>query len=78
MLKARLVSNWRNSWKWFSIHCFTLTGIINATWLEIPPDMKSALPGKYLVISTIVLAALGILGRITHQESAVVSTPNNG
>lgn len=66
--KFGLVDNWKEAKGWFSIHCFTVIGAINGAWFSIPSDMKAYIPPKYLALCSGILAALGIIARLTRQD----------
>ncbi|WP_416414155.1 hypothetical protein [Pantoea sp. App145] len=44
----RLVDDWKRCWRWFSIHCLTLAGVIPVTWVSLPDDLKSHIPAEYM------------------------------
>jgi hypothetical protein len=42
---------------------------IQATWLNVPEDLKSSLPECLITIVTIVFLVLGFVGRLVHQDT---------
>jgi hypothetical protein len=64
---VKFVSDWRKAWRWFSVQMFALQGIVAASWLSVPDDMRAAVPSEWLAIAAVVLTALGILGRLVKQ-----------
>lgn len=66
-MKMKLVDNWRNSWKWFSMQCMAAAGTIQATWMAIPDDMKAAVPAQWVSYATLAILALGGIGRLVSQ-----------
>lgn len=65
--KIRIVHNWRNCYKWVSLHCMTFAGSISGTWLLIPDDLRQSIPQKWLAGITIALMILGVVGRFVNQ-----------
>jgi RsiW-degrading membrane proteinase PrsW (M82 family) len=66
--KPKLVDNWKQAWKWFSVHCMTIAGAIHGAWLVLPDDMKASLPIKYVAALTVTLMLCGVAGRLVDQE----------
>lgn len=63
-----IVSNWQNSWKWFSNIAFALIVAVQAFYDALPPEVLTALPADTQQTITAVLAVLGILGRFINQS----------
>lgn len=63
-----IVSNWKNSWKWFSNIAFALIVAVQAFYDALPPEFLTALPPDTQQALTAVLAILGILGRFINQS----------
>lgn len=66
--KGMIVSNWQNSWKWFSNIAFALIVAVQAFYDALPPEVLTALPADTQQTITAVLAILGILGRFINQS----------
>lgn len=63
----KLVKNARNAWTWFSVQADVLAIAGASAWLAVPDDMRAAVPAKWLAVGAIVLAVLGIIGRLVDQ-----------
>lgn len=63
-----IVSNWQNSWKWFSNIAFALIVAVQAFYDALSPEVLTALPADTQQTITAVLAILGILGRFINQS----------
>lgn len=63
----RLVKDWRECAKWFSMQAMFIAGAAQTTWLNLPQDMKDSIPVKWLSVITVALMVLGIIGRIIDQ-----------
>jgi len=46
----------------------TISGAIPAAWLSVPDDMRSAVPSEWMAVGAVVIAALGIIGRLVDQK----------
>ncbi|MBZ7124641.1 DUF7940 domain-containing protein [Klebsiella grimontii] len=64
----KLVEDWKNAWRWFSMHALVLAGIIPTVWAELPPDLKSSIPPGTMGAITAVIAVCGIVGRLVSQS----------
>lgn len=72
--------NWRQAWRWLSIHAMTLGLAVSAAWVAIPDDLRASVPGWSAASLTGVLMVLGILGRLVKQsdKSATDDTDEAG
>jgi hypothetical protein len=66
-MKLKLIENWRNAWKWFSIHAMVCAAAIQGAWLQVSDDMKAHIPSYLISGLTIALLILGIVGRVIKQ-----------
>ncbi|HCQ8124604.1 TPA: hypothetical protein OL914_000041 [Klebsiella quasipneumoniae subsp. similipneumoniae] len=64
----KLVDDWKNAWRWFSMHALVLAGVIPTVWAELPPDLKTAIPPGAMGAITAVIAACGVVGRLVNQS----------
>ena len=65
--KPDLVENASSAWKWLSVQAMALTGVVQATWLAMPEDMKASIPANWVQYLTLALLVLGIVGRMVKQ-----------
>ena len=63
----KLIDNWKDAWKWLSVHCMVLAGSIQGAWLYIPDDMRQSIPSKLVTGLTIGLLMLGVIARLIKQ-----------
>lgn len=68
-MRLKLIANWRDAWRWFSIHCAVLAGIVQTAWAALPDDMRQSIPPHLVTRITLVLLALLIFGRLTTIET---------
>lgn len=66
----KLVEKWYDCWKWFSVHALVLQGIFIAFWAKLTPDQISSLPQHTEIYVTVLIALLGLVGRLVKQEPA--------
>jgi hypothetical protein len=64
-----MISNWKSAWRWFSVQAMALQGAAASAWLMVPDDMRAAVPPDMLATGAVVLAVLGIMGRLVDQGS---------
>lgn len=63
----RLVENWKQCWKWFSIHALVISGAIPSTWVWLPPELKASIPPSLMGAITAVIAICGVAARVIDQ-----------
>jgi len=66
----KLIPNWRQAWRMFSVQAMTLAGAMQAAWVAIPPDLKGRVPEGLVDGMTVAILALGIVGRLVDQGTA--------
>lgn len=66
--KMKLVPDWRNAFRWISMQCFVLTGILQTAWQTLPADMKISIPPPYIFYLTMALLFTGAVGRLIDQN----------
>lgn len=65
----RLVDNWRQAWKWYSVHIMIAIVALPEIWGYFPPEWKESLPPNFLAIAMSVLGGSAIVARVFSQES---------
>lgn len=63
----KLIDDWKNAWRWASINCMALAASVQGAWMYIPDDLRDNVPHHLASAITLVLLALGIIGRITQK-----------
>lgn len=80
----RLVSDWKDAWKWLSTH-LTLAGVamegyvqaLTTQWDKIPDSVRELLPGALASKISMVLVFAGLLGSVIEQaRKSDASTPS--
>jgi hypothetical protein len=44
-----------------------MQGVIGASWLVVPDDMRSAVPAEWLAVAAVAMTVIGIVGRLVDQ-----------
>lgn len=66
----KLVENWRDGWKWLSMHCMIIAGALQGAWVYVPDDMKQMVPRHLVSVLTMILLGLGVVGRLVKQDTS--------
>lgn len=65
----RLISNWREAWKWHSVHGLVLLTAIPTIWHELPYEIKDMIPDNWVGYISIAVGLITLLGRLRDQGS---------
>lgn len=66
--KLKLVEDWRNAWKWFSVQAMGFSVVLLGAWEVLPGDLKATLPEDLVRLLAIGLLTMGIAGRVVDQK----------
>jgi hypothetical protein len=66
----RLVPDWREAWKWFSMQFAALIIALPVAWMAVPEEVKAYLPDKWKPWIMVALGVCVFLGRIIDQKKA--------
>jgi hypothetical protein len=67
-MKPTLIPDWRDAWKWLSVHALIVTGALPAVWESLPHDWREAIPATWLAVVTVITAVVGVYGRLLDQR----------
>lgn len=67
----KLVSDWKSSWRWFSVFVPTINVAFIATWATLPARFQDAIPEQWVVGAAVMLIVLGVVGRLIDQDGVV-------
>lgn len=67
-LKARLVDDWRQAWKWWSVRVSAFGIALSGAWVALPADTRALIPGAQWI--GLALFALTIAARLIDQPGA--------
>ena len=66
----KIVSDWKQAWKWFSVQAFVVIALLPMVWAELPQDVKAMLPPEWRPWVFSIIALAGVLGRVKDQPDA--------
>ena len=64
----RLVPDWREAWKWFSVQAMAILAALPVVWMSLPADLKAHVPNEWGLVIFIIVAIGGIGGRVIDQK----------
>lgn len=65
----KLVDDWRRAKRWFSVRAMSVAGVIQLTYLSLPPALQEKMPANWVMAITAILMILGIAGRLLDQAA---------
>ena len=66
----KLITEWRQAWRWFSMQAMVAVAAIQGGWAAMPDDLKAHCPAGLITALSICLLLLGIGGRLVKQNRA--------
>ena len=66
----KLVSDWRQSLRWFSVQAMALQGATAAAWLALPAEWRETFPAEWMTACAVLLMALDIARDMARQMIA--------
>lgn len=64
----KLVENWKQAWKWFSVQALALVALLPVVWPTLPPTVHAWVPEEWRPWIIVALAVGGIAGRLIDQQ----------
>ncbi len=64
----KLVADWKQCLRWFSVQVPAINTALILTWAQIPQKFQDAYPVKWLLATVIFLLVLGVYGRLVDQS----------
>lgn len=64
----RLVPDWREAWRWFSVQALGIVMALPIVWAGLPSDIKAWVPASWHVWVLVAIGAAGIVGRLVDQK----------
>ena len=62
----KFVDDWKQAYKWFSVHIATLMALLNAAQASVPHIQGFLTPGQ-LAVTNAILGVMVIWGRLVQQ-----------
>lgn len=66
----RLVDDWKQAYKWFSVQAPAVGIALVTTWASIPDDLKMHVPGWLTKAVLYGVFGFGLIGRLVNQGGA--------
>lgn len=67
----KLVSDWRDTWRYYSTQALIALAIFPVLWSELPPDVQDMLPAEWRPWLLSAMAVAGAASRMVKQRDAV-------
>ena len=64
----KLISNWKNIWKWYSTHAVVIYTALVSYYAQMPATEKASLPLWVIYLIQAVIVVSFIVGRLIKQE----------
>lgn len=64
----KMVENWRQAARWFSVQAFAVIAMLPVIWPAIPADLKEYIPPEWGLYIFTIVAIGGIVGRLIGQS----------
>jgi hypothetical protein len=64
----KLVADWKDAWKWFSVQALVVIASLPLIWAALPSTTKALLPDGWEPWVFFVLAVAGVVGRLVDQN----------
>jgi hypothetical protein len=70
-LKARIIPDWKQAWKFVSVRSWVVALALIAAWVLIPESLRSYAPkeaGEWIFYLVFAFGFIGLVGRVTKQR----------
>jgi hypothetical protein len=64
----KIVPNWKNAWRWISMHSMAYAAAVQVTWASLDGAMRDKLPDSLVLYLTLSLLFVGLIGRLVKQK----------
>jgi hypothetical protein len=71
----RLLSEWKQAWRWYSVNCNMMTVAFLGAWATLPDTFQNSFSPTELKMIAIVLVLLSVGGRLVDQTKTKPSEP---
>jgi hypothetical protein len=67
VVEPRIVEDWRDFWRWWSMRWMAVAGAVTAAWATYPEEIKRVIPPQYMKLFLLVLIVLSIAARVMKK-----------
>ncbi len=71
----RLLSEWKQAWRWYSVNCNMMTVAFLGAWATLPDTFQNSFSPTELKMIAIVMVLLSVGGRLVDQTKTKPSKP---
>jgi len=71
----KLVPDWKQCWRWNSMHAMGFAGVVITVWNLLPEDFQNAFPHHVVLGLASGTLVLGIIGRLRDQGTPPPKPP---
>ena len=64
----KLISNWKNIWKWYSTHAVVIYTALVSYYAQMPTADKASLPLWVIYLIQAIIVISFVVGRLIKQE----------
>jgi hypothetical protein len=64
----KFIDEAKHWWRMFCMQCMAAAIGVQATWTQLPDNLKSLVPGQWVTYGTIAILVLGMVGRLVDQS----------
>ncbi len=65
----RLIPNWRQAWRFWSMRAAGAKAILVTTYLSLPDKLQDAFPPRYALAMAVIITVFGVIGgRLVDQN----------
>lgn len=66
----KLVSDWKDCWRWWSVRFYAALAVVPVVWSSMPDDVKAYIPTEWQPWIVVAMATAGFAGRLVDQGRA--------
>lgn len=69
-MSLKLIADWKQAWKWFSMWSMGASTAFLSTWALLPAKFQDSIPQNVVIGIAVGLLAIGMAGRVVQQGPA--------
>jgi hypothetical protein len=64
----KFIDEFAQAWRMISMQCMAAAALLQATWVQLPPQVQELVPKDWVAYATGALLLIGMLGRLVKQD----------